>query len=465
MIGEDAAPADLKTPYLQVLNSRLALARLASAFYGHPSRALKMIGVTGTSGKTSTTYLLESILHAHALKSGVIGTVSIRYGDTIIPSQLTTPGPVELQEILARMRDAGCKAVVMEVSSHALTQRRVAGIAFDVMVFNNLSPEHLDFHRDMEDYFSAKAMLFRDEARASLAAGKHPVACINADDPYGARLISELRQAGTVDFPVMPYSLGQDGSSETGAETAPSVELNGRDFQIDFSGIRGHVGTGSDASPFKSTLTGKFNASNILAAISAAQALRIPVAAIARGLSDLRVIPGRMQRVPNMKGIHVLVDYAHKPDALEKVLKTLVDIKGQGRVLTVFGCGGDRDRTKRPVMGKLAAQNSDYVYVTSDNPRTEDPKLVVDDILAGMHGYTNYTAEVDRRKAIFAAIDHARRGDLVLIAGKGHEDYQIIRDPADTAAAVQSRTVRTIKIHFDDREVAAEALAEKIASP
>jgi UDP-N-acetylmuramoyl-L-alanyl-D-glutamate--2,6-diaminopimelate ligase len=414
-------------PYVQVPDSRAALAVLASAFHDHPSRGLKLVGVTGTSGKTTTTYLLESILTAAGEKVGVIGTVNFRFGSKVYPSTHTTPGAPELQALLAEMKADGCTAVVMEVSSHALSQHRVGAIAFDGMVFTNLTPEHLDFHADMEDYFQAKAMLFTGAAKYALSSGKRPYAAVNADDAYGRRLGKELLSGRTPGLAFSYFGLEDD------------VEVNGKGLRVTLDGISGRIG----AVEIRSALAGAFNASNILGAVAVALGLGLSPEAIARGVRDLACVPGRLERVPNSRGVHALVDYAHKPDALEKVLKSLQEVRGNQRLITVFGCGGDRDRTKRPVMGRIAVTHSSHVFVTSDNPRTENPNAIIEEILKGMKDATNLTVEPDRRKAIHAAIAQAGSGDIVLIAGKGHEDYQIIG---------------TEKIHFDDREIAAEAL-------
>jgi UDP-N-acetylmuramoyl-L-alanyl-D-glutamate--2,6-diaminopimelate ligase len=426
IVGEDPAPAGI--PYVQVANGRLALARLASAFYQNPSHQMLMVGVTGTSGKTTTSYLVESILKAAGHEVGLIGTVVFRYKGKILGSTHTTPGAVELQRLLAEMRDAGCTAVVMEVSSHALKQHRAAYLAFDAMIFTNLTPEHLDFHPDMEDYFGAKAMLFTDFAAESRRVGKAPVASICVDSEWGQRLVRELKARKPCEMERI-ITFGVDAPAELSSST----------LKMDLNGIHGE----SSGVKIDSALTAKFNIANILGAVGAALALKIKAQAIAQGISDLKAVPGRLEAVPNTKGIHVLVDYAHKPDALEKALHTLRGIKGSNRLITVFGCGGDRDRTKRPVMGRLAAELSDLAIVTSDNPRTEDPQAIIAEIVGGMAGHTHYSVEPDRKKAIFAAIQKAEQGDIVFIAGKGHEDYQIIG---------------TTKIHFDDREVAREAL-------
>jgi UDP-N-acetylmuramoyl-L-alanyl-D-glutamate--2,6-diaminopimelate ligase len=304
------------------------------------------------------------------------------------------------------------------------------------MIFTNLTPEHLDFHPDMEDYFGSKAMLFTELAAESRRIGKAPVASIGVDTEWGQRLARELRARQPVEMArIVTFS------------TDVAADLNGAVLKMDLKGIRGEIaGVRID-----SVLMAKFNVANILGAVGAALGLKIAPKAIARGVSALRAVPGRLEAVPNHQGLHVLVDYAHKPDALEKVLHTLRGIlQGSGgshRLITVFGCGGDRDRTKRPVMGKLAAELSDFSIVTSDNPRTEDPQAIIREILSGMTGHSNFQVEPDRKRAIFSALSVAKPGDIVLIAGKGHEDYQIIG---------------TTKIHFDDREIALEALSSKM---
>jgi UDP-N-acetylmuramoyl-L-alanyl-D-glutamate--2,6-diaminopimelate ligase len=431
VVGEEPESAHATSlrgkPYVQVPDSRLALACLAAYLAGNPSHALTVVGVTGTSGKTTTTYLIESVLRAAGHRVGVIGTVNFRIGERILPSTHTTPGAPELQSLLARMKREGCTAVVMEVSSHALKQRRAAYVAFDAVVFTNLTREHLDFHPDMEDYFRSKAILFKESLRYSILAGKRPFAAVSDDDEWGRRLLSELR-----DHPLPEIWFASFGLS-------PQSDVSARNLRMDASGIRGEAG----GVKVGSQLFGRFNVQNILAAILAGQGLHINPISIADGIAALKNVPGRMERVPNTRGIHVFVDYAHKPDALEKVLKTLRELRKSGRLITVFGCGGDRDRTKRPVMGKLAAELSDQVFVTSDNPRTEDPDQIIREIQAGIPASAAAVIEPDRRKAITGALASAKPGDFVLIAGKGHEDYQLIG---------------TQKTHFDDREVASEAL-------
>jgi UDP-N-acetylmuramoyl-L-alanyl-D-glutamate--2,6-diaminopimelate ligase len=432
VVGEDANDSTKACPYVRVPDSRLMLARMAANFSGNPSHGMIVVGVTGTSGKTTTTYLIESILKAAGYEVGVLGTVNVRYRDKVLDASHTTPGPVELQALLAQMKDAGCTAVVMEVSSHALKQRRTAFIVFDAVVFTNLSPEHLDYHPDMEDYYQSKKLLFTEAVDASV--GKNTFAAVNEDDAYGIRLVAEIRNLGP-NRRVKTFGLIE------------SADFSGSMLEVGLSGVSGVV----DGINIQSLLPGRFNASNILAAFAVGRGLGVDDKSILRGISTLQSVSGRLERVPNECGIHVLVDYAHKPDALEKVLKALAVVREGHRLITVFGCGGDRDRTKRPVMGRLAVELSDLVFITSDNPRTESPEAIVHEILNGVAGFSNYRVEPDRRKAIHSAIRAARPGDLVLIAGKGHEDYQIISDPA------QPGGIR--KIHFDDREVAAEAIA------
>lgn len=416
-------------PVITVPDPREALALAAAGFYGHPSEKLLMVGVTGTSGKTTSTYLIESILREGGRNPGVIGTVNFRYGGKVIDSTHTTPGAPELQKLLADILAAGCDSVVMEVSSHALKQHRVDQVAFDGMVFTNLTPEHLDFHPDMDDYFNAKKLLFTTLAAFAVSVGKKPFGAINAESDYGQRLLKELER----DLP--------GGARAEGFAVPPTLA-----FGID--GIRGEAEGVSVSTP----LTGRFNAANVMGALKVARGLGVSADAVRRGIAALPIVPGRLERVSNSRGIHVLVDYAHKPDALDNVLRTLREVKGRGRLITVFGCGGDRDRKKRPLMGRIATEFSDLVIVTSDNPRTEKPEAIVQEILAGIEAGAAQV-EIERPKAIMRAIEEAQPGDIVLIAGKGHEDYQIIADPtAETG---------TRKIHMDDRELAAEALARK----
>jgi UDP-N-acetylmuramoyl-L-alanyl-D-glutamate--2,6-diaminopimelate ligase len=432
-------------PCFEVRDSKKMLGEIAAAFEGNPSGKIKLIGVTGTSGKTTTTYMCEAILQAAGEKVGVIGTVNFRYGDQVLPSTHTTPGAPELQRVLRQMVDAGCTAVVMEVSSHALKQQRVAGCAFDVVIFGNLSRDHLDFHPDMEDYYQSKRLLFTDAIRDSLAKGKTPKAVINPADEWGARLIQEtflpaehLRRCGV---------------------------LEEHKLQLGLGGIEFHCKSDGANFVVRSPLLGHFNATNLLAAVQMGLLLRVPVLSIQEGLAQLKTIPGRLERVADLRHeVLVLVDYAHKPDALDKVLEMLRSLvaqqQGKGRIITVFGCGGDRDRGKRPLMGALAARWSDGIVLTSDNPRTEDPLRILEEIQAGIpvdfrNDPEHFVCEPDRAVAIQRAILNASPGDVVLIAGKGHEDYQIIRDPQSDDPK------KVIKVPFDDRKIANLALSRR----
>jgi len=414
-IGEAPCPAALtQDQYIQVKDSREALGLIASAFYGHPTRKLKVYGVTGTSGKTTTAFLMESVLKARGDRVGLIGTVVFRFAGKEIPATHTTPGAVELQKIFYDMQQAGCDSVVMEVSSHALDQKRTLGVVFDGAIFTNLSPEHLDYHKTMDEYFKSKKILFTDYADSAKKHGKKFVAAVNEDDAYGEKLLKEL-----------------------GSKAHP---FNTAGMNVGLNGIQGSV----NGVAIQSSLLGQFNASNIAGVVSLFHFAGVSGAVISKGIEALQGVPGRMEKIENTKGLHVIVDYAHKPDALEKVLQTLSKIK-TGRIITVFGCGGDRDTAKRPVMGKISESLSDLTFVTSDNPRTEDPQKIIDAILSGITDPSKVRVEPDRKLAIQEAIKEAKAGDIVLIAGKGHEDYQILGSQ---------------KVHFDDREEARAALTE-----
>ncbi len=418
LIGEKDGKELGLTPdeYLRVPDSRLALGLLASQIEGNPSREMMVIGVTGTSGKTTTSYLIESILRAAGMQVGLLGTVAFRIDGKTLPSTHTTPGPIELHRLFRDMRKAGCNAVVMEVSSHALKQHRAAGVAFDGAVFTNLSPEHLDYHPDLEDYYTSKRILFREQFIRGAWWGKEPKLLVNTGDITGQRLLKETPGA-------MPFSIPDD------------AEITANGIQGLFEGVR-----------IQSPLIGRFNAENIAAAISVTKAVGIPDGAIEAGISHLRSIPGRLEQVPDPRGGRIiLVDYAHKPDALEKVLEVLKPMKVPGgKIYTVIGCGGNRDRLKRPMMGEIACRLSDCVIFTSDNPRTENPLTIISEIENGAKTFSNWKSEPDRKRAIQIAIDETKSGDFVLIAGKGHENYQIIGDE---------------KFIFDDRDVATGALS------
>nr|WP_155751543.1 UDP-N-acetylmuramoyl-L-alanyl-D-glutamate--2,6-diaminopimelate ligase [Scytonema sp. UIC 10036] len=402
-----------------------ACAQLASTFYGYPGQKLKLVGVTGTNGKTTTTHLVEHFLNQANLPTALMGTLYTRWKDFLQTAIHTTPFAVELQQQLASAIDAGNDYGVMEVSSHALAQGRVMGCQFEVGVFTNLTQDHLDFHRDMEDYFAAKALLFSPNYLKGQAV-------INADDPYGERLIASLNPEQ-----VWSYSVSDRNAN-----------LWMSDLNYEPNGVSGTLHTPKGEVPFRSPLVGQFNLENLLAAVGAGLHLGLDLQLIASAIAEFPGVPGRMERVQisSKQDISVIVDYAHTPDSLENLLKASRPFI-PGKMICVFGCGGDRDRTKRPKMGKIAAELSDVPIVTSDNPRTEEPEKILQDILAGIPETVNPTVIVDRATAIQTAILEAESGDGVLLAGKGHEDYQILG---------------TEKIHFDDREHARNALQERM---
>jgi UDP-N-acetylmuramoyl-L-alanyl-D-glutamate--2,6-diaminopimelate ligase len=417
--GKDRGPCILPAPDMV-----RACAQLAGAFYGYPARQMKLVGVTGTNGKTTTTHLIEFLLNQAQKPTALMGTLYARWGSYQQTAAHTTPFAVELQRQLAEAQAAGSEYGVMEVSSHALAQGRVMGCPFEVAVFTNLTQDHLDFHRDMDDYFAAKALLFSPDYLQGRA-------IVNWDDPYGQRLIQPLERSR-----LWSYST-QDASAD----------LWTSDLVYGPDGVRGILHTPQGEAAFQSPLVGQFNLSNLLAAVGVALHLGLELEAIVKVLPQFSGVPGRMEQVqiaPD-QDISVIVDYAHTPDSLENLLRAARPFI-PGKMICVFGCGGDRDRGKRPQMGRIAADLADVVYVTSDNPRTEDPHRILQDILAGIPDSIAPVVIADRAVAIRTAILQAQPGDGVLIAGKGHEDYQILG---------------TEKIHFDDREQAREALKER----
>jgi UDP-N-acetylmuramoyl-L-alanyl-D-glutamate--2,6-diaminopimelate ligase len=408
--------ADVGVPLLEVSDARLALAELAADFYGHPSERMRVVGITGTNGKTTTSYLLASIFESAGMKCGVIGTVAHRIGDEVRESSHTTPEAPDVQALLHEMVERGCIACAMEASSHALALRRVDAMTFSAGVFTNLTRDHLDFHENMEAYFQAKRRLFE-----MLPAGAP--ALINADDPKSTALIA---------VSVKPVTYGINRS----ADITPgplSFSMDGLDFDIRTPRGRLHA---------SSSLVGRPNVYNILAAAGTGVALGLPFDAIERGIQTLQAVPGRFEVVSDPKdAFTVVVDYAHTDDALRNLLETARPLV-RGRLITLFGCGGDRDRTKRPLMGAVASRLSDVLVITSDNPRHENPERIIDEIQRGITPDTKRDdallfAIPDRRAAIAKAIENARPGDMVLIAGKGHEKYQIVGDehlPCDDVA-------------------------------
>ena len=417
--------ADLKDRGIGILaagSTRGALSRLSAALYAFPSRSMVAVGITGTNGKTSITYMLESILKRHGLNPGVIGTVNYRWGGRVHPAPNNTPVSRDLHDMLFRMARDGVNAVVMEVSSHGLELGRADDIDFDVALFTNLTRDHLDFHHDFESYFNAKKKLF---GLLEKSGKKGRCGIVNIDDPYGRELFM-MRNHHSYPF----KSFGVEG----GADYAPYPER----IENTIRGVRYVMERPEQGVAVALRLPGRFQVYNSLAALAAAHHLGVSFDAIAAGLADLESVPGRFDVLLADGGYAVVVDYAHTVDALLKLLLSAGELEHR-RLITVFGCGGDRDRTKRPLMGRVAEEHSDIVIVTSDNPRTEEPQSIIADIVAGM---TPGSHEVipDREEAIRRAVETAREGDIVVIAGKGHEDYQIIG---------------TEKIHFDDKETAA----------
>jgi UDP-N-acetylmuramoyl-L-alanyl-D-glutamate--2,6-diaminopimelate ligase len=439
VVVEDDSSLPAGVTAVTVRDARQAMARMAACYFGNPTACVPLIGITGTNGKTTTTYLIESMLAKGGIPSAVLGTINYRFGTTLFESSHTTPESVDLQKMLRQLVDLGAKGVVMEVSSHSLEQKRVDGCLFDVGVFTNLTRDHLDYHHDMESYLESKQRLFSkllvpDQQKPSR------YAVVNVDDPAGSAI------ARSAACPVLSYGLN------------PGAALSARDVVFSTAGISGTLVTPAGETAFSSRLLGRFNLYNILSAAGAACALGLSLDAIRGGIEEHGRVEGRLERVENDLGLTVLVDYAHTGDALENVLRTLREL-ATGRILTVFGCGGDRDRGKRPLMGEVAGRLSDLAIITSDNPRSEDPAAIIREVREGLLplGLREYTpAELSgvmaekgflsvelRREAIRLAIRVAKPGDIVLIAGKGHEDYQIIG---------------TEKHHFDDREEAAAAL-------
>lgn len=420
-------PTGLGVPEIVVRDARRAMARIAAGFFGHPGRALLTLGITGTNGKTTTAFLLESILRAAGHTTGLIGTIETRVGGEVRPGVRTTPESVDLQSLLADMRDAGVDAVAMEVTSHALALHRVEGLEFAAAGFTNLTQDHLDFHASMDDYFAAKRSLFVP-ARVRKGA-------INIDDPYGRRLAAEA-EVDVVGF----------GTAPSAGVRAENVVLGpkGSEFVV--------VVDGDDLAPakaeVKTALVGGFNVSNCLAATAVALTAGLPLEAAARGIEDLHAVPGRFESIDMGQPFTVIVDYAHTPDSLDNVLRAArsLAVDRDGRVLLVFGAGGDRDRYKRPLMGAVAARAADIVIVTSDNPRSEEPEEIVGEIVEGVvaeRGAGPDAMLVDRTEAIAHALHAARPSDVVVIAGKGHETGQQFAEET---------------IPFDDREVARAAL-------
>jgi UDP-N-acetylmuramoyl-L-alanyl-D-glutamate--2,6-diaminopimelate ligase len=395
-------PLDLAVPQLVVSSARAAMAVAADELFGRPTEELVVAGVTGTNGKTTTSYLIHSIFEAAGMRPGLIGTIESRIGGEVQPAVRTTPEAIDLQRMFRRMRDAGDRSVVLEATSHGSILGRLDRVRFDAIAFTNLTQDHLDFHPSMEDYYAAKRRLFTEHEPA-------PAAAVNIDDEWGRKLAEELRRLDRA--PLLTYGLSDDAD------------------------LREHS--------FRTALVGRFNTENILAAWALAQLVGVPDAAVAEGVERLPGVPGRFESVDEGQPFRVIVDYSHTPDSLENVLRAARELTA-ARLICVFGCGGDRDRGKRPIMGRIASKLADVPIVTSDNPRSEEPQAIIDEILAGMNGEP--IVEPERRAAIEQAIAMAQAGDVVVIAGKGHEQGQEFAGGK--------------KIPFDDREVAREALRE-----
>lgn len=430
-------PSAAPRPLIQVSDSRKALAVLADHFFGNPSRHLTLIGITGTNGKTTTAYLIENMLLAAGFQVGVIGTVNYRYKDKVFENPVTTPESLDLQRILAEMRSGGVTHVVLEVSSHAIDLSRIEGCRFDMGVFTNLTQDHLDYHGNMDRYWACKKRLFTQY----LGFDKNPLAVINTESPQGLELVSDLT-----------YPCITTGRS-------PDNMVHSESSVIDLNGIRGSIASPRGSISFVSSLVGQHNLENILSAAGVGSALALSLDEIQTGIENTRSVPGRLERVSVVADRPVYVDYAHTPDALENVLKALQELAPE-RIVCIFGCGGNRDKSKRPLMGQIAATLSHLTIVTSDNPRSENPEDIIDEILPGVRcvcqneysakelnqGFDQkgYCREPDRKRAIEIGIRAAKPGDTVLIAGKGHETYQIIGDTSKP---------------FDDRAVARSALS------
>jgi UDP-N-acetylmuramoyl-L-alanyl-D-glutamate--2,6-diaminopimelate ligase len=411
----------LDVPQLVVPSSRAAMAVAADEFFGRPTTELSVTGVTGTTGKTTTTFLLYAVLAAAGWRPGLLGTIETRVDGERRPAVRTTAEAIDLQRLFREMLDAGDRSCAMEATSHGSVLRRLDRVRFGALVFTNLSQDHLDFHRDMEDYFEAKRRLF--------VGPDAPPAAVNVGDDHGRRLAAELRSAGT-----RLVTFGFAGDADVRPE---SLDVGMSATRFTAGGIR-----------LRSRLRGRFNVENVLAAVAAARLLELPDDAVAAGVESVAGVPGRFEPVDEGQPFAVVVDYAHKPGALENVLRTARELAGSGRVICVFGCGGDRDRGKRPLMGRIASELADVVVVTSDNPRSEDPRTIVEEILAGTSG--DPEVELDRRAAIERAVELAEPGDVVVVAGKGHELGQ------EVAGLVSP---------FDDRDVVRDALRAQRAVP
>ena len=420
VLEDDGAMSDsffLHNEVLKVVveNSRKSLAQMAANYYGHPSAKLKLIGVTGTNGKTTTTHLMKSILESSGEKVGLIGTIEYQVAEEVLPALYTTPEPVELNALLGAMLKKSCQSAVMEISSHALALDRVYGLRYQLALFTNLTQDHLDFHGTMEAYFKAKKLLFDGLQEESIAV-------TNLDDAYGLSIVASTKAK------LITYGVERRG------------DVVVEDVKAKKDGISFNAKYGNETVTISSPLIGRFNLYNLLGATASAFAVGIRAEAIQNGIRRVTSVRGRFEQIDSDQGWRAIIDYAHTPDALKSTLQAIrqmIPKREGGRIITIFGCGGDRDREKRPQMGKVASDLSDVTIVTSDNPRHEDPEAIIDEILDGIQKRGDVLRIVDRREAIHAGLKLAQRGDVVLIAGKGHETYQVVGNR---------------RIHFDDRE-------------
>lgn len=424
VVSEKPALATRAT-HIEVKSARHALADLSAAFFRNPSHHLKVAGVTGTNGKTTTVFLIKHICDSEMLRCGLIGTVRYIVGDRELPAARTTPESADIHDLLWQMRSAGCKACAMEVSSHAMIQERVRGVEFDVAAFTNLTQDHLDFHGTMARYFDAKAMLFEQIAAQKKKKGR---GVINSDDRFGTQLMDRIGRV----LEIFTYGQGHN------------AQFRASDVRMDFAGTSYSLDALGRSYLVKMPLIGGFNVYNSLAAIATAHALGIPVRNAVKALANAPAVPGRLQPVPGKRPFRVFVDYAHTDDALTNVMKTLRAL-GPARLIVVFGCGGSRDASKRPRMGAAVDAHADHAIITSDNPRKEDPLAIIEDIKPG---FQRLVPEIipDRKEAIFKAIAIARARDIILLAGKGHETYQEFADST---------------IPFDDAAIASTALDDR----
>jgi UDP-N-acetylmuramoyl-L-alanyl-D-glutamate--2,6-diaminopimelate ligase len=417
---------DVDVSQIVVEDSRKSMAQIASAFYSHPTRKIKLIGITGTNGKTTTTYMVEKILRDAGHRTGLIGTIECRIGDEVLPQDRTTPESLDLQRLFARMVESGVTAVVMEVSSHAVDLMRVEACEFDVIAFTNLSQDHLDYHGTMDEYFEVKKRIFDDTSDSGVS---H---IINIDDEYGRKLVKPGRMNQ------LKYAV--DEKADINADEI-DLRNDGSDFVMRVS-----IDENNESMPISLKMPALYNVYNALTAAGVTLAVGAGLNSVKKGLEEIERVPGRFERIDCGQDFDVVVDYAHTPDSLEKVLKAARRLT-VGRLITVFGCGGDRDKGKRPLMGAVAAEVGDYIVVTSDNPRSEDPERIIEDILEGMKGLEEESFEItiDRRKAIRNAVLKAGKGDFVVVAGKGHETGQEVAGE---------------KMPFDDVLVVKEILKE-----